>query len=92
LVMESSWSMTKEPSIFCKCLGNRPFRWLWAPPSSQALSGDTQFYLHSTVTSTFIQQLNSGNRSKSQGPQTNCGYWNWVQFQYKLIQMLVRNG
>jgi hypothetical protein len=61
LIMESLWSMTQEPSIFRKytlgggCLGNKPFRWFWTPPSSQDLKRDTQLYLCSSVASMFIQ-------------------------------------
>jgi hypothetical protein len=77
LVIESSCSMTKEPSIFRKhgwgwMSQNRPFKYLWVPSNSQTLSGNTQFYLFSNITSTFIQQPNLGNHSRSQRPKTNC--------------------
>jgi hypothetical protein len=85
LVIENPCSMTQEPPIFRRygvgqmSQGHRLIRYLCPPSNSQPLLGDTQFYLHSNITSTFVQQLNSGDCSRSQGPKTNCGYWNWVQ-------------
>jgi hypothetical protein len=61
------------------CLKDRLHKCLCAPSNSQPLPGDTQFYLHSNTTSMFLWQLNSGDCSRSQGPKTNCGYWNRVQ-------------
>jgi hypothetical protein len=66
-----------------RCLRDRLLRCLWAPSNSQPLPGDTQFYLHSNITS-IVQQSNSGGHSRSQGPKTNCGYWNRIQGYGKL--------
>jgi hypothetical protein len=37
----------------------------------------------------FVQQSNSGNHCRSQGPKINCSYWNWIQG-YKCLDEMIK--